>query len=142
MQKPTLQSWSRSTSSISWCACRHQLYARVQLSVLIRQILINAICVRSDAVNEHPCSYLQQSFGVQQSGDKLLVPANCIDRWFQKFSDRFRYARLHFLSVTLEVLYDNDIAATCGNTHNPPTMIGLDAARRDPDFLTREKAEL
>lgn len=47
--------------------------------------------------------HFMQSFGVQQAGDKLLVPANCIDRWFQKFSDRFR---------------------------------------RDPDFLTREQAEI
>jgi hypothetical protein len=47
--------------------------------------------------------HFMQSFGVQQAGDQLLVPANCIDRWFRKFSDRFR---------------------------------------RDPDFLTREKAEL
>jgi hypothetical protein len=50
----------------------------------------DALCSMSTAV----CSYLQQSFGVQQAGDKLLVPANCIDRWFQKFSDRFRCARM------------------------------------------------
>jgi len=33
----------------------------------------------------------QESFGVQQAGDKLVVPANCIDRWFIKFTERFRW---------------------------------------------------
>ena len=35
------------------------------------------------------CRFME-SFQTLQMGDQIVVPANCLDRWFIKFQDKFR----------------------------------------------------
>ncbi len=78
---------------------------------------------------------------MQQAGDKLVVPANCIDRWFIKFTERFRWV-LCCDSLCIRVLhhlYSSARAETQASSAEAWLAYGR---RRDPNFLTREKSEI